>query len=178
MRETQPLTPPKLLVIESQRDFPDEDLSEANALYLSHELVANQSEQAHAASFDTHLVPLFRLGHEALQMSELPSEDSRASYETFCDGFAASEFAMTFVRPTMYDGTRAVQATSELLRGGVAASNILANNYQDWLSTHANMFGVIADISVAREDTIKQTQSRAMGACAAMLFQRGSLFVP
>lgn len=177
MRDIQPLITPRLMVIESQPEFPDEDLSEANAAYLSHDLTTNQAERAHAASFETNLVPLFRLGHEALQMNALPSEDSRISYDAFCDGFAASEFAMAFVRPRLYDGIRAVEATHELIRSGVTASISLADQYRDWLDTHINTFGVIADVSIARGDTIKQTQARAIGACTAMIFQRGSLFV-
>lgn len=177
MRDIQPLVTPRLIVLENQPSFPDEDLSETNAAYVSHDLTTNQSERSHGASFETNLVPLFRLGHEALQMNALPSEDSRVSYDAFCGGFAASEFAMALVRPRLYDGTRAVEATGELLRSGVTAPITLADQYRDWLDTHANTFGVIADVSIARGDTIKQTQARSIGACTAMIFQRGSLFV-
>lgn len=165
------------MVMESQPAFPDEDLSETNAAFMSHDLTTNLSERAYATSFETNLVPIFRLGHEALQIRELPSEDSRASYDAFCDGFAASEFVMASVRRRIYDGTRAVEATGELLRSGTAAAKILSQQYQSWLDTHINTFGVIADVSIARGDTIKQTQARSIGACTAMIFQRGSLFV-
>lgn len=177
MRDIHPSPTPKLMIFETQPDFPDKDLTETNAAYLAHILTNDESERAHAAAFETNLVPLFRLGHEALQMCELPSEDSRVSYDAFCDGFAASEFAMRYVNAQPYNGTRAVAATHELIRSGVTASIELSDQYLDWLESHTNTFGMVADVSTARHDTIKQTQARAIGACTAIILQRGSLFV-
>ncbi len=173
-----PRTTPRLIVLETQPSFPDEDLTTPNAEIIAHSLVTTHDERAHAASFGDNLVPLFRLGHEALQLRDLPTEDSRASYETFRDGFATTEYAMTVVRPGAYNGARAVGQTRELMRSGVTAPIVLAEHYADWLDTHPHTFGVVADVSIARGDTIRHTQARAIGACIAAMLQRGSVFVP
>ena len=178
MSELQrPFAAPRLIVLENQPGFPDEDLTTPNAGFVSYQLTATHAERAHAVSLGENLVPLFRIGHEALQIRDLPTEDSRVSYEAFRDGFAAAEYAMTIVRQRIYSGDRAVGHTRELLRAGAAAPNRLADDYHGWLNDFPNTFGVIADVSIDRGDTIKQSQARCIGACVATAFQREALFV-
>ena len=155
----------ELSLLSRQPEFPKEDLSDTNAAFMEYLLRHEQSNQSYADMLRSSLRPLHVTGHYALKLSGIEVDYSQAEYEAFCEGFAAFEYTHALVSQQLYNGDIAVQKTRRLFVDGKDLADFeLADRFAAWQNSHPNTHGVIVTAGAEQGETMKQLQSRAMGA--------------
>lgn len=162
-------------VLHSQPNFPKEDLSNSNANYISYFLRKGESHP-YAEHLKESLRPVHITGHQALEICGISIDYAQREYDAFCEGFAAFEYALTLVRPTLYDGDTAVRQTKQLFIDGADLADLeLADKYKLWQKLNPNTYGVILNAGIREGETIKQLHARSIGASIASALQDDGL---
>lgn len=155
----------KLEVLQTQPDFPKEDLVETNVPFVGYLLRHEQSDRPYAEHLRGSLRTLHVTGHHALEICGIKVDYSEDEYHAFCAGFAALEYTTTVVGRKVYSGDIAVQKTKNLLINGVDMAEFeFADRFKAWQESHPNTHGVIVEAGAEQGETMKQLQARAMGA--------------
>jgi len=165
---------PKLIILETQPDFPGQDLSSSNAdmlgmYYLRH----TAGIDGEAERLFEHQRALFELAQLALSLRSIRIDDAPKEYRSFTKGFAAYELIQSLVTGTEYDTDRAVlRADLHLINSNTAPFIEIAERSVLWPHERPNLYQAIAIGSRAREESVAQLQARVIGAQFAFELQR------
>ena len=165
---------PKLIVLETQPDFPGEDLSENNAeilgtYYLRHTI----GLEGEAERLFEHQRALFELAQLALWLRNIQIDDAPSEYRSFTQGFAAYELVQSLVTGAAYNtGLAVLRADLHLINSNNAAFAEVAERSVLWPFERPNLYQAITVAGEARRETESQLYARATGAQLAFELQR------
>jgi len=165
---------PKLILLETQPDFPAEDLSEHNAdmlgtYYLRHTIgLEGETERL----FE-HQRALFELAQLALWLRKIKIDDAPKEYRSFTRGFASYELVQSLVTGSAYNTELAVmRADLHLINSTNAPFIEIAERNALWPFERPNLYQAIAASGEALEETEAQLHARVTGAQLAFELQR------
>lgn len=164
----------KLIVLETQTNFPAQDLSPHNAdmmgmYYLRHTV----GLEAEAERLFEHQRALFALAQLSLWLRNVTIDDGPREYRSFTHGFAAYELIHSLVTGAAYDtGLAVMRADLHLINSNNPAFVEIAERNVLWPLERPNLYQAITVSGEAREETEAQLQARAIGAQFAFELQR------
>jgi hypothetical protein len=165
---------PKLIVLETQPDFPGQDLSSNNAeilgtYYLRHII----GLEAEAERLFEHQRALFEVAQLSLWMRNIVIDNAPKEYRSFTGGFAAYELVQAMVTGLAYDTDLAVmQADLRLINSTNAPFVEIAERSVLWPFERPNLYQAISASGEARSENEAQLQARVIGAQMAFELQR------
>ena len=165
---------PKLIVLETQPDFPGEDLSEQNADMLGlHYLRNTVGLEGETERLFEHQRALFELAQLTLWLRGIKINDAPKEYRSFTGGFAAYELVQSLVTGTAYDtGLAAVRADLHLINSNTPAFVEAADRNVFWPYDRPNLYQAIITAGEARGESEHQLHARVIGAQFAFELQR------
>jgi len=165
---------PKFIVLETQPDFPGEDLSAQNADMLGlHYLRETAGLEGETERLFDHQRALFELAQLALWVRGVKIDDAPKEYHSFTGGFAAYELVQTLVTGAAYNTDLAVmRADLHLINSNTAAFVGIAERNALWPLERPNLYQAITSAGEAREETEHQLEARVIGAQLAFELQR------
>lgn len=165
---------PKLIILETQPDFPGEDLSENNAqilgtYYLRHTI----GLEGEAERLFEHQRALFELAQLALLLRNIQIDDAPKEYRSFTQGFAAYELVQSLVTGSAYNtGLAVMRADLHLINSNNASFVEVAERNALWPYERPNLYQAITVAGEARQETEAQLHARVTGAQLAFELQR------
>lgn len=164
----------KLIVLETQPDFPAQDLSLHNAdmlgtYYLRH----TAGLEGETERLFEHQRALFEVAQLSLWLRNIVVDNAPKEYRSFTGGFAAYELVQMLVTGSSYDTELAVmRADLHLINSNTAPFIEIAERNALWPYERPNLYQAITDSGKAKEETEAQLQARAIGAQLAFELQR------
>ncbi|MDB5159790.1 MAG: hypothetical protein JWO99_53 [Candidatus Saccharibacteria bacterium] len=165
---------PKLIVLETQPDFPGEDLSEHNAdmlgtYYLRHTI----GLEGEAERLFEHQRALFELAQLSLWLRNIRIDDAPREYRSFTQGFAAYELVQSLVTGAAYNtGLAVMRADLHLINSNNAPFAEIAERSVLWPFERPNLYQAITVSGEAKKETEAQLHARVTGAQLAFELQR------
>jgi hypothetical protein len=165
---------PKLILLETQPDFPGEDLSERNAdmlgtYYLRH----TAGLDGEAERLFEHQRALFELAQLALSLRNIRVDDAPREYRSFTQGFAAYELVQSLVTGAAYNtGLAVMRADLHLINSNNPSFVEIAERNILWPFERPNLYQAITVAGEAKDETEAQLHARMTGAQLAFELQR------
>lgn len=161
-----------LLRLERQPGFPNEDLTDNNADWLSFHLSRTGEGDAVGLELQQHMRMLHLTAHNALRVSQAEVRYTPGEYRAFCMGFATLELINAMVNPKLYDDTRAIlNAWSMLVSPPDNGELDMYNRMTSWIHRYGNVYGVLTIVGAHQGETGPEIQSRVIGAQIACELQ-------
>jgi len=164
----------KLIVLETQPDFPAEDLSEQNADILGlHYLQHTVGLEGEAERLFEHQRAMFELAQLALWVRNIRIDDAPREYRSFTQGFAAYELVQSLVTGAAYNTELAVmRADLHLINSNNPPFAEIAERSVFWPFERPNLYQAISTAGEARAESEAQLHARMIGAQIAFELQR------
>lgn len=164
---------PTFITLEKQPDFPDRDLTDANAEMIGdYYLPETQSVAIEAERLSEHQRALFQslIGVLALRESEVQIEDEPQAYRAFTLGFASYEFIQLLVTESAYDTSKAAVRLQSLYTGPETIS--FSERVPLWPDRRPNIYRTVIKQGLDSDEPNEILQARALGAQVAFELQQ------
>lgn len=156
---------PKLLVLEHQPDFPDQDLSASNRDILPAFLYDEPGIVGQSKHLESYQHTLYTLAVFATQQTAEPLDNREKQYRAFTHGFASFDIINILVGNAFKSSKRAVeQFRAYFLDQSFTSEHALAERSDDWPLVWPNIHATVQEIGRLRGETPQLLRARQIGA--------------
>ena len=165
--------PVAFITLEKQPDFPDRDLTDANADIIGdYYLPETQAVALEAKRLAEYQRPFFEaiIGVLAMRQASIQIPNEPDSYRGFTLGFASYEFMQLLVTESPYDVAKAATRLQSLYTGSETIS--LTERVEIWPDKRPNIYRTIVKQGLDSDEPNELLQARALGAQVAFELQQ------
>lgn len=173
------------ITLEQQPDFPDRDLSDANAEIIGEYYLPNtEAIRLEAERLEESARPLFSmvLGFLALKGTHMTLEDAPDAYKGFTTGFASYEFIQLLVTRAPYDIGKAALRMQALYADDAQSWMTKAISFSEraaaWPDRRPNVYAAVIKQGFATNASLQNIEARSIGAQVAFELQQPLLDRP